>query len=651
MTSSAGTVTSLGVKKPPSAAGYVSWSSNNGLLLLVAILGLCVVDCNTKGFKDSLKTPLAPPLHPPPLLLPPSSHRIARQTDDSSTVVEVKNVSGLLGRSARLPCDITPPSGHNPLLLVIWFKEPSPDPVYSFDVRGNGVEIGRHWNDGINLGARARFEENAKPFPLLWIEDLRESDQGTYRCRVDFKQAPTKNVKINLKVIVPPGRPIIHNERGILVEETTLGPYNEGAELMLTCTVSGGRPTPSLHWWINGVQAPEGLIVSQQPESLPSKVLSQTDLLRLQQQRFNSFHSGSNPFSSSSPSSSKSAAAATSTLLVGVVQRKDVDTTFTCLASNSNMTQASRATVNLQMNLLPLYVHITSERDALSAERVYDLHCTTFGSRPSALVTWWLGQNQLLDHSSEVADAGNVTSSTLRFKPKIEDQSKLLRCRAENPVMPASQIEDTWTLDVNYLPVVILQLGPTLRADSIKEGDDVYFECKIRAKPKAYKIEWKFNGVELRQDLRKGIIMTNGSLVLQSLSKSASGNYHCVATNSEGSSFSNPLELDIKYKPVCGEDQKTVYGVAHGEIASINCTVKANPTDLMFRWTFNSSSELNFLPRSRFTQMGTTSQLVYSLNTGRDYGTILCWAENELGAQMDPCVFHLIPADCPNRLD
>jgi hypothetical protein len=39
---------------------------------------------------------------------------------------------------------------------------------------------------------------------------------------------------------VPPGRPLIHNERGILVENV-LGPYNEGAELMLTCSVSGGK--------------------------------------------------------------------------------------------------------------------------------------------------------------------------------------------------------------------------------------------------------------------------------------------------------------------------------------------------------------------------------------------------------------------------
>ena len=77
--------------------------------------------------------------------------------------------------------------------------------IFSFDVRGNGVEIGRHWNDGINLGARARFDENSKPQPVLWIESLRDSDQGTYRCRVDFKQAPTKNFKINLNVI---GKPI-----------------------------------------------------------------------------------------------------------------------------------------------------------------------------------------------------------------------------------------------------------------------------------------------------------------------------------------------------------------------------------------------------------------------------------------------------------
>ena len=43
-------------------------------------------------------------------------------------------------------------------------------------------------------------------------------------------------------------------------------------------------------------------------------------------------------------------------------------------------------------------------------------------------------------------------------------------------------------------------------------------------------------------------------------------------------------------------------------------------------------------------------QLIYSLNTGRDYGTILCWAENKLGNQLEPCVFHLIPAGKVNNI-
>ncbi|KAL3285808.1 hypothetical protein HHI36_000330 [Cryptolaemus montrouzieri] len=39
-------------------------------------------------------------------------------------------------------------------------------------------------------------------------------------------------------------------------------------------------------------------------------------------------------------------------------------------------------------------------------------------------------------------------------------------------------------------PQVQLHLGTTLNPDDIKEGDDVYFECNIRANPKEHKITW-----------------------------------------------------------------------------------------------------------------------------------------------------------------
>ncbi len=36
---------------------------------------------------------------------------------------------------------------------------------------------------------------------FLRIEKLRRSDAGFYRCRVDFRQAPTRNAKVRLSLI------------------------------------------------------------------------------------------------------------------------------------------------------------------------------------------------------------------------------------------------------------------------------------------------------------------------------------------------------------------------------------------------------------------------------------------------------------------
>ena len=41
---------------------------------------------------------------------------------------------------------------------------------------------------------------------------------------------------------------------------------------------------------------------------------------------------------------------------------------------------------------------------------------------------------------------------------------------------------------------------------------------------------------------------------------------------------------------------------------------------------------------------GNFSVLSYSAQSELDYGSVLCWAENELGKQERPCVFHLMPA-------
>lgn len=90
----------------------------------------------------------------------------------------------------------------------------------------------------------------------------------------------------------------------------------------------------------------------------------------------------------------------------------------------------------------------------------------------------------------------NQSISILEFVPSIDDDGKYLTCRAENPSIHDSILEDKWRLDVQYQPVVTLRMGVTLNPDDIKEGDDVYFECIVKANPKAYKLAW-FKDVSL----------------------------------------------------------------------------------------------------------------------------------------------------------
>ena len=42
-------------------------------------------------------------------------------------------------------------------------------------------------------------------------------------------------------------------------------------------------------------------------------------------------------------------------------------------------------------------------------------------------------------------------------------------------------------------PKVSLQFGANIDFASISEGNDVYFDCKIRSNPKIYKVEWHKN--------------------------------------------------------------------------------------------------------------------------------------------------------------
>lgn len=106
----------------------------------------------------------------------------------------------MLAKQANLPCDITPIERDDAVFMVLWFKGPDGEPLYSFDVRGRQFTQAKLWSSPAAFGARAFFRTQSHPAQLL-LDDIQMGDEGIYRCRVDFRNSPTRNLKINFTVI------------------------------------------------------------------------------------------------------------------------------------------------------------------------------------------------------------------------------------------------------------------------------------------------------------------------------------------------------------------------------------------------------------------------------------------------------------------
>lgn len=71
----------------------------------------------------------------------------------------------------------------------------------SFDVRDAKFEKGSHWVDEQKFAGRAYFQTTAPAAAALILANATSADSGVYRCRVDFHKSPTRNARVQLRVI------------------------------------------------------------------------------------------------------------------------------------------------------------------------------------------------------------------------------------------------------------------------------------------------------------------------------------------------------------------------------------------------------------------------------------------------------------------
>jgi len=430
--------------------------------------------------------------------------------------VSQHEIVSVFGGRAEIPCDVTPSANHpeDEPHLILWYKEPSRVPIYSFDMR-SGL-TGRHWMDNKTLGGRGffyfdksgGFGHSVKSF--LGIEPVRVPDGGKYRCRVDFSQSPTRNTRIKLKLVVPPGPPVILSEEGRVLSEVT-DPCEEGGRLRLYCETTGGEPLPRLTWRRDGVPI----------EPIGQETDFRAGLVR-------------------------------STILVKDMKRGDQGSVLTCTASNSDLTPPATTKIKIELMFPPIRAKIVREWSYFSMGKVYNVSCQVLGSRPPAATSIWIGQHQLNTIKYEVSPDGNVSTTTAELTPTDQDNGKFLSCRAENPLIPDVSVEDQWKIIVHFVPRSTIKFEESQflgYSPIIREGDNVQIKCQVSANPLPHTIEW-LHGEELLEVVEGGnIVMTEDLLILSEVKREDSGQYSCLATNQVGRGPSNQLTLDVMWRP------------------------------------------------------------------------------------------------------
>ncbi|CAG9563488.1 unnamed protein product [Danaus chrysippus] len=521
----------------------------------------------------------------------------------SSITGTVTRVSSVVGGEASLPCDSRPPLRNDSLLLVVWYRDDHP--VYSFDARVSGST--GHWSDD-TFGDRARWVDF--PSSSLHIRDVRSHDRSIYRCRVDFHVSPTRNYRIALDVIELPSKPVIFDEFGKEITGTA-GPFNEGGDFKLICSVIGGNPTPRLQW-LHGETVLSSLSSSEMPVGITRSL----------------------------------------TLFVRNATRAHLFSVYTCTADNTLLSLPQRVSVRVDLYLRPLSVEILSIEQPLSVGRQAELWCKSIGARPPAVVTWWLDGKKLESITKQQdLEERNETQSMLKWTPLKEQNGKILTCRAEHSKFNSSTIESKLLLNIYYMPVAKMYLGAKMNPNDIEEGDDVYFGCEVDANPPAYKVVWEHNGILLQHNPANGVILTgNTNLALRNVSRHQAGNYTCTASNVEGDGKSLPVRMQVIYRPICRSKDMKIIGAALREPSKVECEVDAFPPPDLFEWTLNNSASSIKVDPARFNVNGQAgkSVLTFVPVSDTDYGKLSCRATNLAGQQMLPCVYTILPATRPD---
>ncbi|CAG4909713.1 unnamed protein product [Colias eurytheme] len=517
---------------------------------------------------------------------------------------DVITVEAVLGQSAELPCNVTADKEDDTLNILAWYRNGSSTAFYSSrDLRGGSGSV-------MSPSNRYRLlDSEEEGLDSLEILTVRSSDAGLYHCNADFKSSPARKTYVQLAVIEPPQRLWVIHENGTRVATANagsntsrnIGPYYVGDTIHLFCVAFGGKPQPSLSWW------------SEQ------RLLKNTTT-PLSEQRVRG------------------------DLRFGPLSREHHGRVFTCFAKNNDRTSPLCIDISIEMFLPPelVTIRVGSEKsDSVFSGRAHSgdvltLQCRVLGARPLPTVIWRLDDSQLLNLEQNITmePSQQLMVNEIQLSITAEyDESRITCCvpayrrDSEEYVCAIGQ-----HLTVVYPPTLHIAVADTLENNtlSVIKGSNVSMNCSFEANPSVFQLIWFHEESILSHTTDQTMVSLHPSLELTAVSESDAGEYVCAATNDEGSSYSEPIIIDVVYPPYCEDESVVEYGVVAEDTINITCKVKANPEPSSYRWLLVSEMEGTKLHSNQSYTVETEGDTLVYQRPNCTTTLIYCWGLNSV---------------------
>lgn len=144
---------------------------------------------------------------------------------------------------------------------------------------------------------------------------------------------------------------------------------------------------------------------------------------------------------------------------------------------------------------------IIQEQNRLREGEELYADCSFLDGRPSAIVRWFLGTEEITTHdeSSTEQNGTAVITSSFRRILRADDNLKSLICRVEHPAFENSYTNTTYQLNVNYPPQALDR--NQLHIGGLIIGSSADIAITIRSNPQP-SLEWTIDGIKMMEGVQ-----------------------------------------------------------------------------------------------------------------------------------------------------